>query len=75
MLNRSPSRLKYANEPRDLTPAAGWGARGMQGMGSTEQWSGAKSETTACVGGPLARQAVGPRCPCPAAGVVEMNAL
>lgn len=39
MLNRSLNSPKYANKPRDLTPAVGWGAGDMREPGRSLEGS------------------------------------
>lgn len=59
MLNRSLSRLKYANKPRDLIPPAGWAPRyAGNGEHCGAEWSGVGYEIAACMAGTLAHQAM-----------------
>lgn len=54
---QEPEQAKYANKPRDLTPAAGWGAWGVQERGVL--WSRVNCGVAACLARTLVHQAVG----------------
>lgn len=58
MLNRSLSRLKYANKPRDPIRAAGWAlVYAGNGEHGGAEWSGVDYKIAACMAGTLAYQA------------------
>lgn len=74
MLNRSLSRLKYANKTRALTQQQDGKFGVCRERGGT-LWCGVNHRIAACMVRALARQAVGPLMHVSSSGLVEINVL
>lgn len=74
MLNRSLSRLKYANKTRAPTQQQD-GKFGVCRKGGGALWCGVNHRIAACMVRTLARQAVGPLMHVSSSGLVEINVL